>query len=211
MLTGDGDGASRADAMRARLFERRVVVLDGDLDDATAGRLAAELMTLDALGDERVDLLLNSGTGTLEAAFTVMDVVDLLGVPVHVTCVGRAEGPPLGVLAVGTHRTAVPHATLRLSVPPNTYSGRAADVVRWAEEQHRQLERFAERLAAATGRPVEWLVDALHERRLVEPAEAIRLGIVDEIARANVATIHRLDGHPAGGRRLGFQPGRNRR
>jgi ATP-dependent Clp protease protease subunit len=210
MLTGDGYGVSRADAMRARLFERRVVVLDGDLDDATAGRIAAELMTLDALGDERVDLLLNSGTGTLEAAFTVMDVVDLLGVPVHVTCVGRAEGPSLGVLAVGTHRAAVPHATLRLSVPANGYSGRAADVVRWAAEQHRQLERFAERLAAATSRPVAWLVDALHERRLVEPAEAIRLGIVDEIARANVATIHRLDDHPAPGRRLGFQPGRSR-
>jgi ATP-dependent Clp protease protease subunit len=194
------------DVMRARLFERRVVIIDSELTDELAARVAAELMTLDATGDDRIELLLNCASGTVEAAFTVMDVIDLLGVPVHVTCVGRAEGPALGVLAVATRRAVVPHAALRFGAPAHTFEGRADDVVRWASEQQDQLRRFAERLAAATDRPVEWLLEAMHDRRRIEPAEAMRIGLVDEIARSNIATIRRIDGGA-----LGFQPHRRGR
>jgi ATP-dependent Clp protease, protease subunit len=200
------DQSPATDVMRARLFERRTVVVDGDLSDEVAARVAAELMTLDATGDERIELLLNSAGGTLEAAFTIMDVIDLLGVPVHATCVGRAEGPALGVLAVAAKRSVVPHASLRFAVPDAAFEGRAGDVVRWAAEQSNQLRRFAERLAAACNRPVEWLLDAVHDRRRVEPVEAVRMGLVDEIARSNIAPVRRLDGGV-----LGFQPRRGNR
>ena len=39
-----------------RLFEQRVVLLNGRLDDSTATRVSAELMTLDAEGDGAVSL-----------------------------------------------------------------------------------------------------------------------------------------------------------
>lgn len=200
------DQAHPTDVMRARFFERRVVIVDGELTDEVAARVAAELMTLDATGDNRIELMLNSFGGTLESAFTIMDVVDLLGVPVHVTCVGRAEGPALGVLAVAAKRSVVPHASLRFGAPDAAFQGRVDDVVRWAAELSEQLRRFAERLALATDRPVEWLLDAVHDRRRVEPAEALRLGLVDEIVRSNIATVRRLDGGA-----LGFQPHRGRR
>jgi ATP-dependent Clp protease protease subunit len=194
------------DAMRARLFERRIVIVDGDLTDEVAARIAAELMTLDAIGDDRVELLLNSAGGTLEAAFTIMDVVDLLGVPAHVTCVGRAEGAALGVLAVGAKRSVVPHASLRFSAPTSSFEGRADEVVRWAGEQQDQLRRFAARLAGVVDRPVEWLLDAMHDRRRIEPDEAIRVGLIDDVARSNLASVSRFDGGP-----LGFRPDRGRR
>ncbi|MBV8234485.1 MAG: ATP-dependent Clp protease proteolytic subunit, partial [Acidimicrobiia bacterium] len=44
------------DLLRARLFERGIVFLRGALDDAVAGDVAAQLMTLDASGDEPVQL-----------------------------------------------------------------------------------------------------------------------------------------------------------
>ena len=72
--------------------------------------------------------------GTLEAAFTLIDVIDLLGVPVHATCIGRAEGAALGVLAVATRRLAIPHARLRLCEPTNAFAGRADDVASWAAQ-----------------------------------------------------------------------------
>jgi ATP-dependent Clp protease protease subunit len=208
MFQENDHGIARTDLMRAHLFERRVVVLDGELDDTTAGRVATELMTLDALGDDRIQLLLNSGGGGLSAAFTVMDVIDLLGVPVHVTCVGRAEGPPIGVLAVAGRRAAVPHAALRFAAPSSTFEGRADDVVRAAAELQDQLRRFAERLADATGAAAEWLLEAIHDRRRVEPPEALRLGLIDEIARSNIAAIRSIDGGRGAGGTLGFQPRR---
>ena len=67
----ESDGAW-IDLMRARRFEQRVVLVNGDLDDVLAGGVATELMTLDACGDLPVRLLLNSGAGTFAAAFTVI-------------------------------------------------------------------------------------------------------------------------------------------
>ena len=83
------------EALRARLFEQRIVSLRGTLDDEVAGLVCAELMTLDASGDSAITLFVDSGEATLSAAFSVMDTIDLLGVPVHATCMGRA-GPAVG-------------------------------------------------------------------------------------------------------------------
>ena len=48
-----------------RLFEQRVVVLHGALDDAVASRVSAELMTLDAEGDGPVTLRIDSADGSV--------------------------------------------------------------------------------------------------------------------------------------------------
>jgi ATP-dependent Clp protease protease subunit len=188
-------------ALQARMFDQRVVLCDGELDDETAARLAAEIMTLDAIGDERIQLLLNASGGSLEAAFTVIDVVDLCGVPVDVNCVGRADGPALGVLAAGRHRTCAPHARLRFGEPDDAFAGRADDVVRWAEHRRHQRERFCDRVARSLHRPAEWVADRIDERAYLDPTEAVRVGLVDEIARSTAASVHRFPGT-----RLGFSP-----
>src|SRR5262245_9396583 len=110
MTNLDHDLVPWPDYLRARLFDGRVVRVSGDLDDRLATRVAAELMTLDASGDEAVRVLLDSGGGTLEAAMMLVDVIDLLGVPVHTTCVGRADGAAVGVLAVSHRRAIAAHA-----------------------------------------------------------------------------------------------------
>lgn len=190
--------------MRMLLLERRTVMVEGTLDDDAAGRIAAELMTLDATGDDHIKLLLNCAGGSLGAALTVMDVIDLLGVPVHATCIGRAEGPPVGVIAVAARRDAVRHAQFRLCEPSQEFRGRADDVVRWAEQRREQLDRFCRRLATAMCRPPSWVANAIEEGRYLDAGEAVRDGIVDELARPHAAAVHRLD---AG--RLGFRPGRS--
>src|SRR5438105_1760504 len=48
-----------------QLFGRRTVMLAGQLDDDAASRAAAELMTLDALGDDLIQLWINCGAGTI--------------------------------------------------------------------------------------------------------------------------------------------------
>src|SRR5262245_62015009 len=105
------------DSLRARMFDLRTISITGRLDDEGASRVEVELMTLDANGDDEIQVLIDSGEGTLDAALTLIDVVDLLGVPVHATCLGRAEGPALAVLAVASKRSATPHCRLRASEP----------------------------------------------------------------------------------------------
>ena len=188
--------------VRARLFEQRIVVVRGELTDELAGQAAAELMTLDASGDEPVALHLDCAGGTLEAAFTLMDTIDLLGVPVHVTCLGRVEGPAVGVVAVAPRRTTAPHTRFRLAVPEVTVQGRARDLEQWADHYRDRLDRFVSRLAAASRRPAEHVEADVLAGRWLTAEEAVRYGLVDEVVRPG-ATVRPLPSAPA---RFGFRP-----
>ncbi len=143
-----------AEWARAQLRQRRVVTLTGALDDGLAFTVAAELMALDANGDDAITLQVDCHGGSTEAAFTVMDTIDLLGVPVRVRCVGRADGVATGIVAVAPFRSATPHARFRLAVPDVSFTGSVANVETNAREHQRRLEQFVSRLATATGRAV---------------------------------------------------------
>jgi ATP-dependent Clp protease, protease subunit len=194
-----GGSTDWADSIRGRLFEHRTILLRGTLDDAVANQAAAELMTLDATGDSRITLHVDLAGGSLEAAFTVMDVIDLVGVPVHVLCSGRAEGAAVGVVAVAGRRAAAPHARFRLADPEGVMSGSATDLSRWADHHLAQLHRFHERIAAAVKKPAGKVAADFDERRYLTAAEALRYGLIDEIAAPKGAV------YPLPERTVGFR------
>ena len=140
------------DWVRSRLFAQRTVLVSGELDTDLAIAAAAELMTLDGEGDDLITVHLDCSGGSLEAAFTLIDVVDLVGAPVHAVAVGRVEGPAVGILAVADRRLALPHAqrpaprsrARPTRVAPTTWPG-------WAAQFQRQVDHFVTRLAG--GRP----------------------------------------------------------
>jgi ATP-dependent Clp protease protease subunit len=167
--------------VREQMLARRIVSMRGTLDEALAGQVALELMSLDASGDDHVTLYVDIGGGTLDAAFMVIDVIDLLGVPVYATCLGRAEGPGAAVVAVADHRGAAPHASFRLSEPESRAHGRASDMQRFADQQRIQLDRLVSRLADATGRPKEHVEADVSQGRYFSAKEALEYGLVDEI------------------------------
>lgn len=139
--------------LEERLFERRMVLCRGVLDDVLAGRVAAQLMTLDALGDGAVELQLDSERASLEAAWTVVDVIDLLGVPVNIVCAGRVEGAAIAVSTAGTRRTALPHTRFRLTDTELEISGRTSELAALLDHHTARIERLHERVALSTGRP----------------------------------------------------------
>jgi ATP-dependent Clp protease protease subunit len=163
------------------LFERRIVFLRGPLDDNVSGDVAAQLMTLDASGDEPVQLHIDSPGGPLEPAFVLIDTIGLLGVPVHAVCVGRAEGAVVGVLAAAELRRASPHARFRLSQPDEKVGGVARDISTWVAHKQRLLDEFHRHLSAATGRPFEQVEADTSAGRFLDVDEAITYGLVHEV------------------------------
>jgi ATP-dependent Clp protease protease subunit len=176
-----GPPPETASFLDAQLLDRRVVRLWGPLDDFTVSRVCAEMMVLDATGDSAVQLYIGSSGGPLHSALALIDTMDLLGVPVHVICLGRAEGAAVGVVAAGAKRVAAPHAQFHLSEPEVTASGNASQLAAWAEHHRVELERFVRRLAEATGRPAEHIEADLSVGRWLGADEARSYGLVDEV------------------------------
>jgi ATP-dependent Clp protease, protease subunit len=174
LVVGGGDWLAE------RLFDQRVVTLSGELDTDAVNRAVAELALLDATGNDPVRLRL-SGVGVdLEGALTLVDALDLVGVPVHATSLGTLSGPAVAVLAVADRRVAGAHAMVRLCEPRAPRGVPGYEVEAWAAEHARQLRRLQERLAAACGRPVDEVAADMRAGRLLDAEEARAYGLVDD-------------------------------
>ncbi len=191
------DGGDPRSWMHKKLFDLRIVLLSGPLDDEVGQEVGAELMTLDALGDGPVHLQIDSAGGTLPAALALMDIIDVLGVPVRGSCVGQAVGPAVGVLAVCSHRLMSAHARLRLLEPSVEVRGNARQLEQLASSHADQWTAFCARLSEVTGQPLERVLDDADRGRFLSAAEAIDYGLVDEVAAAD-ARMYRLPGRPIG-------------
>jgi ATP-dependent Clp protease protease subunit len=178
------DGGDLADETARRLFERRTVLLTGALDAGVATATAATLMALDADGDDPVSLLVNSPGGPVDAGLAVVDVLDLLGVPVEATVIGQAVGTAAVVVACATpgRRRAAPNARLSLRLAEGALEGPAERHERAAADLVAARDRLVDRLAAATGRPPDELVAAAERGPLLSAEEAVAAGLVDEVA-----------------------------
>jgi ATP-dependent Clp protease protease subunit len=167
------------DWLAQRLLDQRVVALAGELDEDAANRAVAELGLLDATGDGPVDLRLSGVSADLDAALTLVDALDLMGAPVHATCLGTLTGPAVAILAVADSRVAGRHATLHLCRPRSAAGVPGRDLETLAAERARQLRRLQERMAAACRRSVDELAADMEAGRLLTAQEAQEYGLVD--------------------------------
>lgn len=167
--------------LEERLFERRIVVVTGQLDDDAATRAAAALLALDALGDRPIELHLNVADATIDAAFVLMDTADVLHGPLRVLCRGQVGGPALGVIAGADHRAATPHTQFRLSQPTARFAGSPDEIAGQNRRQQELLWRLYARLSRRTGRPAEEIAEDMRRGRRLDAREALDYGLIDEI------------------------------
>jgi ATP-dependent Clp protease protease subunit len=168
------------DWLGERLLDQRVVALAGELDDETVNRTVAALALLDSDGDEPVRLRLSGVRADLDAVLTIVDALDLMGVPVHATALGMLTGPAVALLAVADTRVAGPHAVLQLKEPRTARRLHTGEVDTWAAEHARQLRRLQERLAEACGRPVDQVAADMAAGLVLSAREAKDYGLVDD-------------------------------
>jgi ATP-dependent Clp protease, protease subunit len=162
-----------------RLLEQRIVMAHGWLDNEAATRLCAQLLTLDAEGTQPIRLELQSMEAELDAAMTVMGVLDALRVPVSAYVAGRIRGPAIGVLALADHRYAYPSAVFVLSEPRLQFDGTVAEVTAQERQATQILGELVSRLAAVTRRDVEQIRSDLDAQRLLTVDEAIDYGLIE--------------------------------
>jgi len=174
--------AAWPDDVLSSLLARRVVLVRGRLDDPEASDVAAALMTLDATGDDHVELRISASEGSFEAGLMLIDVIEVLGVPVHTVAMGVVGGGAVGVFAAGAERTVSRHARVHLREPDTSVEGRALDIERALAEQATRRDAFYAHLSRRTGRPSAEVEAEWSAGRFLDAADAVTLGYADRVA-----------------------------
>lgn len=170
-----------------RLFERRVVVVRGRLDQESATSVSAQVLTLDAMGDGPVHLRVDSPDGDLGAVLLLMDSLDLLGAKSHVTVTGEVGGASLGLLTAAGRRDAYPHARVRMAEPRVDIAGTAGQLLSETSQHLQMLDALIVRMAESTGRPRHEVESDMGAGRFLTAAEAVEYGLLDEVVGPRAA------------------------
>ncbi|MFF4598472.1 ClpP family protease [Amycolatopsis sp. NPDC001319] len=168
-----------------QLLRKRVVLLNGEIDDAIANTISAQLLLLED-EDARADIifLVNSPGGSVTAGFAILDTMDLVKPDVATCALGLVAGMAQLLVSSGTtgKRAALPQAVMALSLPrlpPDPSPVQLALLDKWTSEVVRMI-------ADGSGRPIERVRADAERRRQFTAAEAVEYGLVDWVTEKPV-------------------------
>jgi ATP-dependent Clp protease, protease subunit len=169
---------------RRELYERRVLVLDGQLDDDNGTLLATQLIAL-ATEDPKSDIALwiHSPGGSVPSMLAIRDVIRLVPCDVATLVLGIAYSAGQFLLSAGTRgkRRALPHSRVLMHQGSAGIAGTAVDVELQANDLRHTRDTVLGLISEDTGQPIDRIFeDSLHDRWFTA-REAQEYGFVDEI------------------------------
>ena len=169
---------------RRELYERRVLVLDGPLDDDNGTLLATQMLNLAAFDSASdIALWIHSPGGSVPSMLAIRDVMRLIPCDVSTLALGIAYSAGQFLLSSGTQgkRRALPHARILMHQGSAGIGGTAADVELQAGDLRHTRDTLLGLIAEDTGQSVETVfADSLRDRWYTA-AEAVDYGFVDSI------------------------------
>src|SRR6202522_866326 len=171
--------------LRLSLLQRRVLVLDGVLDDDNGTVLATQLLTLaDEDPDADVALWINSPGGSVPSMLAIRDVMRLIPCDVATLALGLACSAGQFLLSSGTKgkRYALPRSRSLMHQGSSGIGGSAVEVELQAADLRQTRDTVLGLIAEDTGQPPERVFeDSRHDHWYTAP-EARDYGFIDGIA-----------------------------
>jgi ATP-dependent Clp protease protease subunit len=178
--------AERAYDIYSRLLKDRIVFLGGQIDDAAANLIIAQMLFL-SNEDAKTDIhfYINSPGGSITAGLAIYDTMQFLRCEVATYCVGLAASMAAVLLAGGKagKRYLLNNSRVLLHQPliAGVLTGPATDLDIEAKEILRLRERLYKILASHTGQTAEKIERDCDRNLWLEAQEAISYGLADRI------------------------------
>ncbi|NLT98736.1 MAG: ATP-dependent Clp endopeptidase proteolytic subunit ClpP [Christensenellaceae bacterium] len=168
----------------SRLLKDRIVFISGEITDAVADLVVAQLIFLVAEDpDKDIFLYINSPGGSVTAGMAIYDTMQYVQCDVVTICIGMAASMGAFLLAAGTKgkRKALPNSEIMIHQPSGGARGQATDVAIHAEHIIATKNKLNAILAELTGQPVEKIAADTERDNFMTAEEALQYGIIDEI------------------------------
>ncbi len=174
----------RAYDIYSRLLKERIVFLDGEIDDAKADLVVAQLLFLESEDPKKdINLYINSPGGSVTAGLAIYDTMQLLRPSICTICMGQAASMAALLLAGGTKgkRMILPSSRVMIHQPWGGVQGQSSDIAIHAKEILRLKKLSIDYLVKHTGQPEEKIAADIERDFFMTATDAVAYGIVDSV------------------------------
>ena len=168
----------------SRLLKDRIIFLDGEVNDASASVIVAELLFLESEDPGKdISLYINSPGSSVSAGMAIYDTMKYIKCDVSTICVGLAASMGAFLLSGGTKgkRYALPNAEIMIHQPLGGVQGQATEIEITAKQILKTKEKLNRMLAENTGKPYEQVVNDTDRDNWLSASEAKEYGLIDEV------------------------------
>ena len=184
MVVDQTGNSERSYDIYSRLLEDRIIFLNGEIDDAMANLIVAQLIYLEGKNPGKdISIYINSPGGSVSAGLAIYDTMNYIKCDVSTICVGRAASMGAFLLAGGTKgkRFALPNSEIMIHQPLGGAQGQVSDIQIQANHIQYIKDRMNKMLSENTGKPLEVVEKDTDRDNYMTAPEAKEYGIIDEI------------------------------
>lgn len=168
----------------SRLLEDRIVFISGEIDDASANTIVAQLIYLEAKNPEKdICVYINSPGGSVTAGMAIYDTMKYVKCDVSTICIGLAASMGAFLLAAGTKgkRFCLPNSEVMIHQPLGGAQGQASDIEITANHILKTKKKMIEMLSKNTGQSIKKVEKDVDRDYFMTADEAVAYGLVDKV------------------------------
>lgn len=184
MVVEQLDRGERSYDIYSRLLEDRIVFLSGEINDAVANIIIAQLIYLESKdADKDICLYINSPGGSVTAGMGIYDTMNYIKCDVSTVCVGMAASMGAFLLSSGAKgkRYALRNSEVMIHQPLGGAQGQASDIEIVAKHIMRTKEKMIKILSDNSGQPIEKVTRDVDRDYYMSAEEALSYGLIDAI------------------------------
>ena len=184
MVVEQTNKGERSYDIYSRLLEDRIIMLSGEIDDATANTVVAQLIYLEGKDpDKDISIYINSPGGSVTAGLAIYDTMNYVKCDVSTICIGMAASMGAFLLSSGTKgkRFALPNSEIMIHQPLGGAQGQASDIKIQADHILKIKEKLNGTLSKNTGKPVEQVEKDTDRDNYLSAEDALEYGLIDKI------------------------------
>lgn len=179
--TGRGE---RSYDIFSRLLNDRIIMLNDQVDNASASVIIAQLLYLEGQDPEKdISFYINSPGGSVSAGLAIYDTMQYIKCDVSTICMGMAASMGAFLLSAGAKgkRLALPNSEIMIHQPLGQAQGQATDILIHASHIEKTRANLNKILAENTGKPLEIIERDTERDNFMSAKEAMEYGLIDKV------------------------------
>lgn len=179
--TGRGE---RSYDIFSRLLNDRIVMLNDEVNSASAGLIVAQLLYLEGQDASKdISLYINSPGGSVTDGLAIYDTMQYIKCDVSTICMGLAASMGAFLLAAGAKgkRYALQNSDIMIHQPSGGAKGQATDINIHAQHILKTKEKLNRILSQRTGQSYETIAADTERDNFMSSEEAVKYGIIDKV------------------------------